>query len=84
MRLLPFHTDWDKAIPCFFITTFRKEAPRFSRKIFLGCKTFTYHHGGEEIDTHFKVDAQKIRKSRKMSGINWEIGIDVYTLLYTK
>jgi len=65
MRLLPFHADWDRAIPFFFIITFRKGAPRFSKKIFLGCKTFTYHHGGEELDTHFKVHAQRIRKSRK-------------------
>ena len=37
----------------------------FLRKIFLGCKMFTYHHGREGIDTPFKVDGQRIRRSRK-------------------
>ena len=37
----------------------------FSRKTFLGCKMFTYHHGREGIDTPSEVDGQRTRRSRK-------------------
>ena len=45
----------------------------------------TYHNGREGIYAFLKVDAQKNRRSRKKApGINWEIGVDIYTLLYIK